>query len=390
MSKIEKGLRAVFVRECKRLVGRPVYLICIIGVPLFCAFFFTTLMWSGVPEQLPVAVVDLDQSKVSRNLIRTLESMNAVKIEHKLNSYTEAREAMQRNEIYAFMTIPEGFEAKASSGKQPELSFVSNDAYFVAGMFSYKALKMSGALANGAVVRSMLVAKGTSPEEIGARLQPVILDTHPLGNPWVNYSIFINNVLLPAMIELMVLLMTVFSIGVEIKAGTSRRLLVTGNRSLLRVLLGKLLPQTALFTLMGWGINIYLFGYLHFPDANGILPILAATFLMVVASQALGVFLAGCFPTLRLGLSSASLFGIVAFSIVGFSMPVMAMYEPFQWLSYLYPVRHYFMIYTHQALTGSPIWYSLPHYLAFVLFLIAPLLVSGRLKRALYEQKYKP
>ena len=118
MSNTNKGLRAIFVRECKRLVSRPVYLICIIGVPLFCAFFFPTLMWQGVPNDLPVAVVDLDKSKSSRNLIRTLESMSFVDVDYKLNSYHEAREAMQRNEIYAFLMIPEGVQEKASSGKQ--------------------------------------------------------------------------------------------------------------------------------------------------------------------------------------------------------------------------------------------------------------------------------
>ena len=390
MSNTNKGLRAIFVRECKRLVSRPVYLICIIGVPLFCAFFFTTLMWQGVPNDLPVAVVDLDKSKSSRNLIRTLESMSFVDVDYKLNSYHEAREAMQRNEIYAFLMIPEGFQEKASSGKQPELSYFTNDAYFVAGGFTYKALKMTAALANGSVIRQTMIAKGVPQREMDAKLQPVILDTNPIGNPWVNYSVFLNNIMLPVMIELMILLMTVFTIGVEIKAGTSRRLLIEGNRSLLRVLLGKLLPQTILFTLVGWGINIYLFGFLHFPHANGALPVMLAMFMMVVSTQALGVFFIGCFPVLRLGLSSASLFGIVGFSLTGFSFPVMAMYKPFQVLANFYPVRHYFSIYTQQALNGSPIWYSLYQYLTFVLYLVLPLLIAGRLRKALYDQKYKP
>ena len=390
MQKISKGISALIVRECKRLTSRPIYLICIIGIPLFCFFFFTTLMWNGVPERLPVAVVDHDQTDVSRSLIRTLNSMSAVDVTQKLESYTAARQAMQRNEIYAFMVIPKGFKAKVSSGKQPELVFFSNDAYFVAGLFTYKALKTSAALANGSVARSTMLAKGMSAEQLKTALQPVVLNTNPIGNPWINYSIFINNVVLPGVLELMIFLMTVFSIGIEIKEGSSRRLLISSNHSILRLLIGKLVPQTFLFTLMGFGMNLYLFGLLHFPLHNGIWPMLAATFLMVIASQAIGVFMIGCLPTLRLGLSFAGLMGVVGFSIVGFSLPVFAMYKPFQYIVHIYPVRHYFLIYTDQALNGAPLWYSLGHYLALICFLFLPLTILPRLKKALYEQKYIP
>ncbi|MGL4293638.1 MAG: ABC transporter permease, partial [Bacteroidales bacterium] len=286
--------------------------------------------------------------------------------------------------------IPEGFEAKTLGGRQPELAFFSNDAYFVAGMFTFKALKMSAALANGSVVRSMMLAKGKSPEEIAPQLQPVLLNTNPIGNPWINYSIYMNNVLLPVLLELMIFLMTVFAIGIEIKEGTSRRLLVRSNGSMLRLILGKLLPQTILFCLLGFLLQIYLYGYLHFPIQNGIFRMLIAMILFVISCQAMGVFMIGCLPSLRLGLSFASLFGVIGFSLVGFSFPVMAMYTPFQYLSDLYPARHYFRIYGDQALNGLPLWYSLGNYLSFVLFLILPLLVMPRLKKALYQQIYKP
>ncbi|MEG0994100.1 MAG: ABC transporter permease [Bacteroidales bacterium] len=390
MSKIQKGISAIFMREWRRFFSRPVYLICIVGIPLFCYFFFTTLMWNGVPERLPVAVVDHDQTNVSRNLIRTLNSMSSVEVTQKLESYTAARQAMQRNEVYAFMVIPEGFEAKASSGKQPELAFFSNDAYFVAGLFTYKALKLSAALANGSVARSVMLAKGMSAEEIAPQLQPVVLNTNALGNPWISYSIFLNNVILPCMLELMIFIMTVFVIGIEIKEGNSRRLLVNSNRSILRLLIGKLLPQTILFTILGVLLQIYLYGYLHFPLQNGILPMIAGMMLMVIASQAVGVFMIGCLPSLRLGLSFACLTGVVAFSIVGFSLPVIAMYKPFHYLAPLFPIRHYFLIYGDQALNGLPLWYSLPHYLALAVFIFAPLPVLPRLKKALYQQIYKP
>ena len=390
MSNIPKGVAEIFGRELRRYMSRPVYWLCLIGIPLFCYFFFSTLMWNGVPERLPIAVVDQDNSSVSRSLIRTLNAMSAIEVTEQPDSYTAARQQMQEGKIYAFLIIPEGFQADASSGKQPELAFFSNDCYFVAGLFSYKALKLSAALANGAVVKATLQAKGVSPEAITAQMQPVVLNTNPLGNPWTSYSIFLCNIILPCILEVMIMLMTVFALGLELKEQTSRRLLVTSNRSILRLLLGKLLPQTVIYIVMGLLLDFYLYGILKFPHHNGVLPMVVAMVLLVVASQAVGVFFLALAGSLRMGLSLAGLTGVIAFSLVGFSMPVVSMYEPFRYLSQLLPARHYFMIYADQALAGMPLWYSLKAYLALTLFLLVPIPLLPRLKRIMYEQVYKP
>ena len=306
-------------------------------------------MWECFPERLTVGIVDNDDTSVSRGLVRTINSMSAVEVSNMEESYVSAKNAMLRNEIYAFIVIPEGFAADANSGKQPEIALFSNDAYYVAGLFTYKALKTAAALANGAVIKKQLIARGMPESLIDARLQPVVLNSNPIGNPWLNYSIYLNNVLLPCMLQLLVLLMTVFAVGIEMKEGTSRRLLVMSNGSVTKLLFAKLLPQTILFTLMGWGLQIYLYAFLRFPLHCNLIIMFTAMFLMIVAAQALGIFLISILPVLRLGLSSAALFGVLGFSIVGFSLPVFSMYKPFQWIAELYPIRHYFMIYANSA-----------------------------------------
>ena len=273
-------------------------------------------------------------------------------------------------------------------GKQPDLEIFTNDAYFVAGMFSYKALKLTTALANGARVKGVMQGKGAYEYQMAAKLQPLVLDTNPLGNPWVNYSIFLNNVILPTMLQLMIMLMTVFALGTEIKENNSKRLLIISNRSVFRLILGKLLPQTVLFLIMGIALQIVLYGFLKFPLQNGFMPMLIAMVFMVISSQALGVLMIGLFPVLRLGLSAAALFGVIGFSLVGFSFPVQIMYEPFRLLSYLYPARHYYLVYKAEALNSFPIWYALNEYMWMIAFLLLPMPILPRLKRALFKQKY--
>ncbi len=389
MNNDDRGFIYILAREIRTILREPIYLCCIVGIPLFCYFLFSSLMEEGVPADLPIGVVDHDNSTVSRGLIRTADAMMEIEVVGKYESYTEAREAMQRGEIYSFMQIPHNFAALASDSKQPELAFFSNDAYYVAGAFSSKALKTISLLANGAVVKAALSAEGTSEYAMNVQMMPVRLDSHPLGNPWTSYSIYINNVILPAMLELMILLMTVYAIGIEVKNGRSRRILVDGNRSILRIVLAKLLPQTLLFFMMIMILNAFLYGFLGYPLKNGLLPLAVGGLLFVMSCQAIGVFFVSIFPSMRLAMSASSLTGALGFSIAGFSMPVESMYVPFQWLSHIYPIRHYFMIYDGQALNGVPIYYCLDHYLMMAVLILVPLAVLPLLKSTYFKQHYE-
>ena len=384
------ALYHVAKRECHRLVSRPLYLFCMVIAPLFCYVFFTTLMASGLPTDLPVGAVDLDNSNTSRKLLRNLDAFSQTGIVEQYNSVNEARHAMQQGKIYGFFYIPAHLSAEAQSQRQPTLSFYTNNSYLIAGSLLFKDMKMMGELASGSAARAVLYAKGATESQAMAFLQPIVIDTHPLNNPWLNYSVYLCNTLLPGVLMLMIFMITVYSIGVEIKDRTAREWLRTGNNSIYISLVGKLLPHTVIFTIMGIFYNVYLYGYLHFPCNSGIFSMIFATLFLVLASQSLGVVMIGTFPSLRLGLSFASLWGVISFSISGFTFPVMAMHPVLQALSNLFPLRHYFLIYVDQALNGYSMAYSWINYMALLIFMMLPFLVIHRLKKALIYYKYMP
>ena len=262
--------------------------------------------------------------------------------------------------------------------------------YLIAGSLLFKDMKMMSELASGAVSRSVLYAKGATEGQAMGYLQPIVIDTHPIQNPWLNYSVYLCNTLVPGVLMLMIFMVTVFSIGVEIKDRTAREWLRLSNNSIYIALAGKLLPQTVVFFIMGIFYNVYLYGFLHFPCNSGILPMLLATLCLVLASQCCGIVMIGTLPTLRLGLSFASLWGVISFSISGFSFPVMAMNPVLQALSNLFPLRHYFLIYVDQALNGYSMAYSWSNYMALLIFMLLPFFVVHRLKEALIYYKYMP
>lgn len=116
----------------------------------------------------------------------------------------------------------------ATSGKQPRLSLY--EWY----LFDRRFLAVSGyendvSIGGAAVGLQTGQAKGYTEAQIMGQLQPIVIDTHPIGNPWLNYSVYLNNTVLPGVIQLMVFLVTVFSIGTEIKYSTSRKWLDMGG-----------------------------------------------------------------------------------------------------------------------------------------------------------------
>ena len=380
----------VMKRECQRLVSRPLYLFSMVVAPLFCYVFFTTLMGSGLPTDMPVGIVDQDQTSTTRQLSRTLDAFQQSKIVARYPTFNEAREAMQRREIYGFYYIPEGTTAQAQAQRRPTVSFYTNNTLLIAGSLLFKDMKTMSELASGAVVQATLLAKGATEEQAMAFLQPIVIDTHPLQNPWLNYSVYLNNTFAPGVLMLLIFMVTVFSIGVEIKERTARQWLWMGHNSIWISLAGKLLPHTAVFFLMGILYNVYLYGFLHFPCHSGIGPMLLATLCLVLASQGMGILMIGVLPTLRLGLSFASLWGVLSFSMCGLSFPLMGMHSTLQALANLFPLRHYFLIYVDQALNGYPMIYSWTNYVALLLFMLLPFLVAPRLKGALIYYKYVP
>lgn len=384
-----KGLGSTVKRELRRYGSRRVYLWAMVIVPLACAFFFLSLMSEGLPTKVPSGIVDLDNTTMSRNLVRSLGATELIDLSTRPGSYHEAVDEVRSGKTFGFFLIPENFEADALAGRKPTLSYYSNMTYFVPGTLAFKGFKTMAVLSSGAVVETALTSVGMTESTAGTILQPIVIDTHPLGNPWTNYSIYLSNSFIPGALELMIFLVTCFSICEEYKRRTSPRWLSTAGGSLSVALVGKLLPATVIFTIIGWAYEAILFRYYHFPCAHPGNMLLAMP-LYVIACQSFAVLVCSILTNLRLALSICSLFGILAFSIAGFSFPVDKMYGAIGIFSYIMPVRWFFLIYSDQALNGIDIYYSRIYYAALLLFPIAATVVTAIVSRGLKKRAMNP
>ena len=109
----------IAMRERKILMKNPIYLFCMVIFPVLTLFFFTTLLDEGVPQEMPVGVVDLDNSSTSRALVRRLDGFQTSNVVANFASVAEARHAMQETKIYGFLYIPKGTSEKLLSARRP-------------------------------------------------------------------------------------------------------------------------------------------------------------------------------------------------------------------------------------------------------------------------------
>lgn len=378
----------VMKREFRRLGSRPIYTFCMIIAPLFVFVFFTTLMNKGLPVDLPAGIVDEDNTSVTRNVIRNLDAFQMTKIVNQYSNFSDARQAMQEGKIYAFFYIPKGTTELALANKRPTISFYTNASFVVAASLEYRDMKMMAEYASGAIIRETLYAKGYTEDQAMSVIQPIKTEMHPVNNPLINYSVYLCNILLPGALMILILQVTIYSIYSELKSGTEKEWLMLAKNDIHKALLGKLIPQFFVWIVMGAMYIVILYGILDFPHNNGILPMAILAFLLIVVSQSFGVFLCGCVPSMRWALSLATLWGVLSFSISGFSFQSIAFPAPLRTLCNLFPLRHYFLIYVDQALNGLPLYYSWFNIAMMFVFLLLPHLVIYRLKYFLLNYVY--
>ncbi len=358
--------------------------------PVVVVVFFTSVMGDGLPQEMPVGVVDEDNTSTTRSLIRRLDSFQSSKVVGHYTDINDARSAIQRNEIYAFLYLPKGTTDQLLAQRQPKISFYYSNTTLMAGGLLFRDLKTVSTLGSAGVGQATMRARGYTPEQITTFLQPIRIDLHAIGNPWGNYNYYLSTVLIPGCLLLFVLLITAYSIGTELKFNRSKQWLEMADGNMAIALTGKLLPQFLIFVAIMFGYFYYIYGVLHFPHQGSTGNIVLLGILSILASQGFGAFAFGLMPSLRMSMSICSLWGVLSFTTAGGTFPVFAMDTPIEGLSYLFPLRHYYMFNQIAVFNGYDLHYAWFYVVALTVFAALPLLVLHRIRKAMLEYEYIP
>jgi ABC-2 type transport system permease protein len=380
----------IILRELNIIRDNHIYWFCMVLFPLAIVIFFTSLMDDGLPKSMPVGVVDLDNTSTTRALAQRLDAFQQSKVVAHYPSASEARRAMQHNEIYGFLYIPKGTTEKLLSSRQPKISYYYSYTTLAAGALLMKDLKTISTLGSAAVGQATLRARGATDQQIQTLLQPIRVDLHQIVNPWTNYNVYLTTMLVPGMFMLFIFMISAFSLGNELKFSTSKKWLEAADQNMTLALIGKFLPHTLIFLAVVFAYEWYVFVHLGFPHNGRGWTLVLIAVMQVLASQGFGIFVFGLMPSLRMSMSVCSLWGVLSFSMAGAAFPVMGMDAPLQSLAWLFPLRHYYMLYQITVFNGYPLLEAWFHFVALGSFMLLPWLVLKKLKNAMLNYVYIP
>lgn len=379
---------AVLQRELVRMTHQPMYLTLMLVLPLLSFAFFALLFNQGVARNIPIAILDEDHTTLSRKVAQMIDDTPTAMVAYDIQDIDEGERLMREGRVMAIVQIPAFFEKCILSNTQTHIeNYVSGTNITVNGLLS-KDIQTAVTTFSAGIQLQLLTKQGLTERQAMAQLMPVRFDRHVLFNPYINYGYYLAPSFLPMMLLIFVVLTTVFSIGTELKNSTAREWLRTADDSVGAALLGKTLPVTVGMFLLSLAMFVIIFKVVGTPLNGSLWVILTGTLLFIMSYQAISVLIVSLLANLRLSLSIGGGYSVLAFTFSGLTFPIMAMWEPMQWLSRLFPFTYYTDLFVDQMLRGAPVVCSLPDLGWMSLFVVLPLLCLPRLKRVCTEQKF--
>ena len=369
--------------------SRPLYALMTLIFPLTAFVIVWAIFWKGVPIDLPVAVNDGDHSALSRQVIRMIDASSTIEVSHRVTDPESGHRLIREGKAYALIVLQSDFEQDVLSGKAPAIIHYYNNGFLLPGSLIARDVRKAVGTLSAIVDQRLRQRRNHTTHVVAGAVEPIRVENHELFNPYLNYTYFLVSTLLPNMLQIFVLVMTVYALGVELKDGTAREWLACSGAQAWKAVLGKLAPYTVLFAIVGLFMNTFLFRYLGVPLRGSAGIIIVATFLMILAYQAVGLFLVSVTANLRLALSFSAFYASTAFAFVGVTFPTIGMPLAARIWAGILPLYYFIRIFVDQAIRGVPpdlALSSLLALLAFVVFL--PVLAFFRIGKLMRDEKY--
>ena len=379
---------AVLRRELVRLTHQPMYFVLMLVLPVVSFAFFALLFNKGVARDIPIAVLDDDHTSLSRKVTQMIDATPTALVAYEIQDMDEGERLMREGKVMAIVQIPSFFEKNILSNSQTHIeNYVSGTNITVNGLLS-KDIQTAVTTFTAGIQLQLLTKQGLSEKQAMAQLMPVRFSRHVLFNPYINYGYYLSPSFMPMMLMIFAMLVTIFAIGTELKAGTAREWLDTAGGSVFPALVGKMLPLVVMMLLMTLMMFLILFKIVGVPLNGSLTALLFGCMLFVLAYMAIGVLIVTLLSNLRLSLSIGGGYSVLAFTFSGLTFPMMAMYPWVQAFSKIFPFTFYTDIFIDQALRGAPVVDSLWDMGYIALFIVLPMLCLPRLRKICSDEKY--
>jgi len=376
-------MRHLFWREGKALWHSPWQLALVSYIPLLGILTLWWLFSAGLPRQLPVAVVDLDHSQISRMLTRQLAA-NAVIAPRSFANKAVAIEAMRQAQVYALVILPYQLKNDLLTAQQPTIDIRYNSQFLLVGKLLSSQLQLSLAAGLTHIGEVKLLLNGANKATVDVSLTPISSQTTALFNRNNNYVSFLVPPILIALWQLLSMLVFVNSVNAELIPQGDRYYVAANIWSKVGV---KIVFYSPIMLIHGGFIILWLYQYLALPASGSLLLLLLAQCVMLMALWLIVLVIFMLIRDSARIVSFCTALFAPAFAFMGITFPVNDMPLLAQWWRLIMPSSHY--IDSHVSVVNygvglTQVLTQLSSYWGFLL-LIPVLYVLGR-----HAQKIPP
>ena len=355
-----------FKKELLEIKNSYYKLFLITLFPILSFAFVIAIFYKGVATKLPIVVVDKDKSELSRALLFNLNASSTLDISYSVNSSKEAIELIQTSKAYAFIEISKNFEKDVLLQKKPQVTLMLNTQYILIAKIIKGAVFETVAYSTGEVEYFKNLLKGENGIQSLRNVTPIALQITPFFNTYKNYFLFLISALIPAIWQIFIVISTVVSFGTLVKDKEDEEFYSGGFLS--SKILGKLLPYTFVYTLLGIGFLFFIYGTEGWVFHGSFALIVLGLFLTVIAYQAVSLlFFVISFNYART-LSLGAVYTAPAFAFLGVTFPVGSMNEFALFWRDLLPISHYIELQISQANYGADIYLDAVKLLSLLAF----------------------
>ena len=322
-------------------------------------FIYSLLYTLGYEKEtvrdLPVAVVDLDHSSLSRLYSRMADATEQLQVVCKPGSLKEAEQLFYDGEIKGVLLIPENFEKDIYSGKRTNVTAYCDAGYFMLYKQVYAgAVYSSGTFGAAIEVRKMLT-QGKSMQQAIDMQDPLKVNTYNLYNPSGGYGSFV----MPGMI--IIIIQQTLLIGIGMLGGTIREKKIFlrkyatvrhkwGN---VKLVLGKAFAYVSVYLFTALFSMVILYKWYDFPDKGSFLPIVAMLIPYLLSVSFLGLAVSMLFKQRVHSILFMVFLSPMVVFLSGISWPVSAIPQGLYWLSHVFPSSFMVPAYIKLRLLGS-------------------------------------
>lgn len=380
---------AVLRREIYRVARQPMYWLLTVILPIVAFAFFAVLLYKGVARDIPIAVVDQDNSTLSRKVTQMIDATPTAWVAYGVQGMEEAERLMLQGKVMGIVLIPDFFEKNILNNSQTHLeSYLTGTNITVNGLLA-KDLQTTVTTFTAGIQLQLLMKQGLTEKQAMAQLMPVRFDKHVLFNPHINYGYYLS----PSFYADDASDLHDHGDDFRHRNRTQERhgqgvWYDTAGGSVFAAYAGKILPITVIMFLMSELMLLVIFKVVGVPLNGSLTVITISNLLFILSYQSLGAMIVTVLSNLRLSLSIGGGYSVLAFTFSGLTFPIMAMSKPMQWFCCIFPFTFYTDIMVDQALRGAPAIYSLPDMGIIALFIILPLLCLPRLRTICTNKKY--